>query len=200
VAELGRQARSKSGIRLRQPLPRLVAQVSGISPDYKPLIQDELNVKAVDFDRVPAVQILVKPNLPVLGPRLGAALRDVSSALAEGRFTLLDDGRVQVDGRTFEPEEVLIEKHGLEGWETATADGLLVALDLALDSGLELEGRLNDRIHEVNVLRRESGLALTDRIRLWLPDAELVERYADRIGAETLAVSVEVGELRIEKT
>jgi isoleucyl-tRNA synthetase len=74
-----------------------------------------------------------------------------------------------------------------------------VALDTALDDELLLEARLLDRVHEVNVLRKETGLEITDRIKLWLPDADLVERYADRLAAETLAVSVEAGELRIEK-
>ena len=41
---------------------------------------------------------------------------------------------------------------------------------------------------------------VTDRIRLWLPDADLVDRFGDRIGAETLAVSVETGDLRLEKS
>jgi hypothetical protein len=54
-------------------------------------------------------------------------------------------------------------------------------------------------VHEVNVLRRQSGLAIVDRIRLWLPDADLVERYRERLMHETLAVSVELGDLRIER-
>jgi isoleucyl-tRNA synthetase len=74
-----------------------------------------------------------------------------------------------------------------------------VALDIALDDELLREARLLDRIHEVNVLRKESGLEITDRIRLWLPDVELVERYRDRLMSETLAVELAVGELRIEK-
>jgi hypothetical protein len=51
-------------------------------------------------------------------------------------------------------------------------------------------------------MRKESGLELTDRIRLTLPeaDAELLE-HADWIGRETLAISVDAsaGELRFEK-
>ena len=76
---------------------------------------------------------------------------------------------------------------------------MTVALDMALDDELLLEARLLDRVHEVNVLRKETGLQITDRIKLWIPDAELLERYADRLASETLAVSVEPGELRIEK-
>jgi hypothetical protein len=51
----------------------------------------------------------------------------------------------------------------------------------------------------VNGLRKSTGLAVTDRIRLSLPDAEIVETYRDRLAAETLAVSVEVGPLGLER-
>ena len=77
-----------------------------------------------------------------------------------------------------------------------------VGLDTSIDDALALEGRVNDRIHDINNLRKETGLEITDRIKLWLAadDADLMP-YAERIGAETLAVSVEIGErdLRIEK-
>jgi isoleucyl-tRNA synthetase len=94
---------------------------------------------------------------------------------------------------------VLVERVGLEGWAVASEDGVTVALDTQLDDELRLEGRLLDWIHEVNGLRKESGLAVTDRIRLWVPEREIVERHGDRLAAETLAVSVEVGDLRLEK-
>ena len=98
-----------------------------------------------------------------------------------------------------EPDEVLVERVGREGWAVASDDGVTVALDTALDDELLLEAKLLDRVHEVNVLRKESGLEITDRIRLWIPDEDLIERYRDRLAAETLAVSVELGELRLEK-
>ncbi|MBA3844245.1 MAG: hypothetical protein H0X39_16785, partial [Actinobacteria bacterium] len=64
---------------------------------------------------------------------------------------------------------------------------------------LLLEGRLYDRIHEVNVLRKDSGLEITDRIRLWIPDDDLRARHAERLSAETLAISLDAGDLRLEK-
>jgi isoleucyl-tRNA synthetase len=200
VVELGRRARTTAGLRHRQPLRRLVA--AGAPPGvagHAEEIADELRVKTVEFGEVEASELNVKPNLPVLGPKLGAALRDVRERLARGEFEQLDGGRFQVNGHVLEPNEVLVERVGRAGWAVASEDGVTVAVDLAVDDELLLEGKLNDRIHEVNVLRKDSGLELTDRIRLWLPDAELVERYRDRIAAETLAVSIEAGELRIEK-
>ncbi len=200
VVELGRQARSASQLKHRQPLRRLVvAGAADAARGHADEIAEELRVKEVEFGDVEASELRVKPNLPVLGPKLGAALRDVRERLQRGEFEELDGGRFQVDGHVLEPDEVLVERIGLEGWAVASEDGVTVALDTALDDDLRLEGRLFDRIHEVNVLRKESGLEITDRIRLWIPDEELLGTYADRLAAETLAVAVAAGDLRIEK-
>ena len=141
----------------------------------------------------------MKPNLPVLGPKLGAALRDVREQLQRGAFEELEGGRFQVDGHVLEPNEVLVERVGREGWAVASEGGVTVALDTALDAELLLEARLLDRVHEVNVLRKETGLEITDRIKLWVPDQDLLDRYSERLAAETLATAVAHGELRIEK-
>ena len=84
-------------------------------------------------------------------------------------------------------------------WVVATDGVVTVGLDVTLDDSLRLEARVNDLIRAVQVLRKDSGLEITDRIRLWIPEADLLP-FADRIAEETLAVSVELGpELRLEK-
>jgi isoleucyl-tRNA synthetase len=199
VVELGRQARSTSGRKLRQPLRRLVVQGANGASAHADEIADELRVKAVEFGEVAASELRVKPNLPVLGPKLGPRLREVSAALAEGRFEELEGGRFRVDGHILEPGEVIVERIGREGWVVATDGAITVGLDTTLDDELRLEARLNDRIRDVQVLRKESSLEITDRIRLWIPDAELLA-FAARIAEETLADSVELGpKLRLEK-
>jgi isoleucyl-tRNA synthetase len=199
VVELGRQARSTSGLKLRQPLPRVIVAGSPLAAGYADEIGDELRVKEVVFGDVEASELRVKPNLRVLGPKLGPALPEVRTALAEGRFEELEGGRFQVNGQVLEPEEVLVERIGREGWAVATDGAVTVALDIRLDDELRLEARCNDLIRDVQLLRKESGLEITDRIRLWIPDEELL-RFADHIAEETLAVSVELGgELRLEK-
>src|SRR5581483_10527276 len=123
------------------------------------------------------------------------ALRDVRERLASGDFEELEGGRFQVNGHVLEPDEVLVERIGREGWAVASEEGVTVAIDTALDDELRLQGRLLDLVHEVNALRKSTGLEVTDRIRLWIPHEDLLP-FADRIAAETLAVSVEQGELR----
>ena len=199
VVELGRRARDEARLKLRQPLRRLVAEGASLAASHADEIADELRVRQVEFGGVESSELRVKPNLPVLGPKLGAALNDVREQLKRGKFEELDGGRFRVDGHVLEAGEVIVERVGREGWAVASENGVTVALETVLDDDLLLEGRLYDRIHEVNVLRRETGLAITDRIRLWLPDGDLVDAYGDRIAAETLAVGVEVGDLRLEK-
>jgi len=87
---------------------------------------------------------------------------------------------------------VLVERSGREGWAVASSDGVTVALATGLDDDLLAEGRVYELIHRVNSLRKETGLALTDRIALTIPraDADLLT-HAEWIKAETLATSLE---------
>jgi isoleucyl-tRNA synthetase len=202
VVELGRQARSSSGIKLRQPLRRLV--VEGASLDgHLDEVADELRVKEVELGAVEAVELRVKPNLPVLGPKLGKELGAVRAALAAGEFEELPGGRFRVMGRELEPEEVLVERGGRDGWAVASGDGVVVALDLGLDDELVLEGEAYELIHLVNTLRKEEGFELSDRIVLTVPvtQRELADRHGEWIAREVLATSIDVGEaLEIRKS
>jgi isoleucyl-tRNA synthetase len=203
VVELGRQARSSSGIKLRQPLRRLV--VEGASVDgHLAEIADELRVKDVELGPVEAVELRVKPNLPVLGPKLGKELGAVRAALAAGEFEELDGGRFRVAGHELEKEEVLVERGGREGWAVASGDGVTVALDLGLDDDLLLEGEAYELIHRINSLRKERGFELTDRIVLTVPEAmrELVDRHGGWIAREVLATEIRLagGGLELEKS
>ena len=196
---LGRKARDEARLKHRQPLRRLVVAGAPRAKAHADEIAEELRVREVEFGEVEASELRVKPNLPVLGPKLGGALREVREQLQRGEFTELEGGRFEVGGHVLEPEEVLVERVGVAGWSVASENGVTVALDSTLDDDLLLEGRLLDLIHTVNVLRKDSGLDVTDRIRLVAPDEDVIRIYADRLAAETLAVSVEVGELALEK-
>ncbi len=202
VVELGRQARSTTGIKLRQPLRRLVVEGANLDGHLEE-VADELRVKDVELGTVDAVELRVKPNLPKLGPKLGKELGALREALSSGEFEELDDGRFRAAGHELEPDEVLVERGGREGWAVVTGDGVTVALDLGLDDELVLEGEAYELIHRVNSLRKEQGFELTDRIVLTVPEAlrELADRHGDWIAREVLATEIRVagGELELEK-
>ena len=155
-------------------------------------MRDELRVKELEFGPVEA-ELRVKPNLPVLGPRLGKELGPVREALGRGEFEELDGGRFRVLGHELGPEEVLVERTGREGWAVASESGVTVALETALDAELEREGRMLDLVRLLNSMRKDAGLELTDRIRVTLPEsARELLAYEDRIKAEVLAVEIRV--------
>jgi len=191
VVGLGHQARQAAGIKVQQPLRRLVVEGAPLAAAHRDEIRDELRVKEVEFGAVDA-ELRVKPNLPALGPRLGPELGEVRAALAAGEFEELGDGRFLAAGHELGRDEVLVERAGREGWGVQAADGVTVALELGIDDELDLERRVYELIRRVNTMRKEAGLELTDRIDLVVPaaDAELLE-HADWIKSETLAVSLD---------
>jgi isoleucyl-tRNA synthetase len=203
VVELGRQARGNAGLKLRQPLRRLVVQGAGPAQGHAGEIAEELRVKEVEFGPVEATELRVKPNLPVLGPKLGKELGAVRAALQAGEFEPLEGGGVRVNGRDFTADEVLVERGAREGWALAEDESITVAVTTELDNELRQEGRVYDLTHQLNTLRKELGLALTDRIRVTLPerDADLLA-YENRIKDEVLATEIVVGDVtepQIEK-
>jgi isoleucyl-tRNA synthetase len=206
VVDLGRQARAASRLKLRQPLRELVVEGADRVGGYLDVIADELRVTGARTGHIDATQLKVRPNLPVLGPRLGAEVGAVRKALEAGEFTELEDGGFEVAGHRLAAGDVLVERTEKQGWAVASDEGVTVAFDTTLDDALRREGRVHELVHLVNTMRKDAGLALTDRIALTLPasDQDLLDDPAlrDRIAAETLATSIDVsadGEVRVSR-
>jgi isoleucyl-tRNA synthetase len=192
VVTLAHQARASAGLSLRQPLRRLVVEGGAPVAAHADEIASEVNVKNVEFGVVEA-ELRVKPHLPALGPRLGRELPAVRQALQAGEFEELPGGRFRAAGHELEPDEVLVERLGHEGFAVASADGVTVALDTTLDEELVLEGRVRDLIRQVNTMRKEQGLELTDRVVLTVPaELEPLLRWEEHIKNEVLAVEIRV--------
>jgi len=193
VAELGHRARNEAGLRLRQPLRLLVVEGADGASRHEDVLRDELRVKQIEFGTAEGVSLRVKPNLPVLGPRLGRELAAVKQALETGEWEPLGGGGFLAAGHELGPDDVLVERTGQEGFAVASEDGVTVSLDTTLDDDLRLEGVVYDLIHQVNSMRREAGLELTDRIVLVVPAELGLAQHHDRIKAETLAGRIEPG-------
>jgi isoleucyl-tRNA synthetase len=186
-----------ANIKLRQPLRRAVVRGADLARPHAEEIAEELRVKEVSFDQSTTVEVTVKPNFPVAGPRLGPKIKEVAAALALGDFEDLEDGGVTVAGETLGPDEVQrTEKVVLEGWVIAHDGRVSVAVDPTLDDELVLEGRALELIRSLNEQRKLEDLDLTDRVALTLPGehSDLVAAYRDWIATEVLATSIELDE------
>src|SRR5256886_2568586 len=123
------QARGDAGIKLRQPLARMVVFGAPRAAVHRDEIAEELRVKEVEFEAGGATRVRFKPNLRVLGPRLGKRLPEIRRALEEGRYEL-DGDRIEVDGEVLGPDDVLQEPLAVhEGWVVAADGDVSVELD-----------------------------------------------------------------------
>jgi isoleucyl-tRNA synthetase len=200
IVGLGHSARKQASLKLRQPLRRLVVATADagrralVSRQVEE-IAGELRVKEVEIASQPhaVAHLKATPRLDVVGPRYGPNLPELRRLLAEGSFEVVD-GSLRAGPYVLAPGEFSLEYAPREGWALAQGDGFVVAVDTRLDDELRLEGRVLDLIHAVQRLRKESGLEITDRIVLTIPevDADLLE-HVEWIKGETLAVRIEVG-------
>jgi isoleucyl-tRNA synthetase len=207
VVGLGHSARSQAGLKLRQPLRRVV--VSTADPGRRALVSrqveeiaGELRVKEVEIAERPnaVAELRATPRLDLLGPRFGSNLPELRKLLDEGSFELAD-GNLRAGPFVLAPGEFTLEYAPKEGWAVSQDDGFVVGVDTRLDAELELEGRVLDLIHAVQRLRKDSGLEITDRIVLTLPEeARDLSGHEEWIKGETLAMRIEYGPvLAIEK-
>ena len=213
VVELGRAARNAAAVKTRQPLAEVVVALPEAErravEGLRDVVLDELNVKALRFvgDESEMVAYTVKPNLKVLGPRLGkrlgalqAALKDADAAAlvaelrAAGAVTVMvGEGELRLV-----EEDLLVETGSPEGYQVEADSGRTVALKTAVDDALREEGLARELVHAIQLARKNADLRIEDTIRLTLAlPAELrplVDRHAATIKAETLASELVVGE------
>lgn len=215
AASLGRSARSSADIKLRQPLARARINVGSRQErddlrDLADVLMEEINVKAIDV--VSEVGELVNykllPNNRVLGPRFGRRFPKVRSALmtldpAEAARTLEagDELRVIVDGEEIHlsGDDVLVQTESRGGLAIASDKGVTVAVDTELTPELLQEGYARDIVRTINNMRKEAGLAISDRIHLAYEASGEVDAafssFAEYIKQETLALSLTTGSL-----
>ncbi len=202
---LGRAARNKSKIKVRQPLPELFAVVPGGTSDallseLAPIMADELNVKKVTF--LPSSEKLfsltAKPVFSVLGPKLGkkigAAAETIKNLGTAELLRLKQKGELELvlDGETImvnQGEVEIVEKNP-DGLVGESSGGYAVALDTRLSEALILEGLARELVNKIQNLRKESGFEVTDRIWLSVSGtpavAKALERFGGYIQKETL--------------
>jgi isoleucyl-tRNA synthetase len=223
VVSLGRSARNKASVKVRQPLREIVVRVPSRADEeamrrIEPQVLEELNIKRIELtpDVGDLITYVIKPNFSLLGPKYGKRLGAVREGLAAldpaevaARVQAEQPVSVKVQGENepvdLLPEEIVVETREREGFAVAQEGGLVVALDTELDDDLLREGLARDMVRVINDMRKSAGFDVSDRITTYVtvegPEDEdrrraegALESFRDYIAAETLSSSLVVGE------
>jgi isoleucyl-tRNA synthetase len=204
VASVASSVRKAKKLRVRLPLLKLTVAVDNperLAP-FIDLLADELNVKAVELtDDIAAFgQFELAVNAKLAGPRLGKDVQAAIKAVKAGEAVVNDDGTLTAGPAVLQPEEYSSKLVAAEPeWTAALPDGAgLVVLDGTVTPELEAEGWAKDRIRELQELRKNTGLDVSDRISVVIAVPAEREDWAnvhrDLIAREILATRFEFGE------
>nr|WP_298053596.1 isoleucine--tRNA ligase [uncultured Lachnoanaerobaculum sp.] len=203
IVVLGRAARNSANIKNRQPIGNMYVKAENVlSPFYVEIIEDELNVKAVEFkdDVEEFVSYSFKPQLKTVGPKYGKLLNKIREALAnldghkamqelntDGALNFDFDGEKVVLGR----DDLLIETAKNDNFVTEADNKVTVVLDIRLDDALLEEGFVRELISKIQTMRKEAGFEVVDHIILSQSGndriAEIIKKNEAVIKNDTLA-------------
>ena len=203
IVVLGRAARNSANIKNRQPIGNMYVKAETVlDPFYVEIIEDELNVKAVEFkdDVEEFVSYSFKPQLKTVGPKYGKLLGKIREALASldghaAMKSLNETGSVdfEFDGEkvSLSREDLLIETAKNDDFVTEADNKTTVVLDIRLDEALIEEGFVRELISKIQTMRKEAGFEVVDHIVLSQTGneriAEIIKKNEAVIKNDTLA-------------
>ena len=209
AVSLGRAARSKSQLKVRQPLQAVVvaAPGDGARASLERLdhhVREELNVKELRFvaDESHLVSYEVKGNPASLGPKLGKAMGPVMGAIAQADAADLAKrarrgSAIELAGHSLEREDLDVRTNDRAGFSTAADNSLTVAVTTEITPELAEEGLARELVHRIQNLRRAAGFEISDRIVTYYEGpAEIAAVFvaqAAYISQETLSTRMERG-------
>lgn len=210
LVSLGRSAREDGGIKVRQPLSKVIVdgKYQAVLGDLTDLLKEELNIKTVDFedDLGKFITYTVKPNFKVAGPILGPKVKLLGKAMAAADAAALvaataagEAYAVRVGDDTIDvtPEMVDVRIAAKDGFDVQTDGGHFVILDMALTPALIAEGIARECISKVQQMRKTCDFNVADHIAItYTADAEVaaaLETHEAFIKKETLAEHLTAG-------
>lgn len=212
VSSLVLGIRKKERIRVRQPLqtimvPTLNQTFSDNITHVKDLILSEVNVKELRLLEEGSGVLVksIKPNFKTIGPKYGKQMKSIAALV--GKMTAEDITAIEKNqGWTgdIEGENIVLDLNDFEilaqdipGWLVSTEGGLTVALDITISEELKSEGIARELVNRVQNLRKDSGLEVTDKIRLTIECANEIQvaiaQNEEYVCNEVLATEISFG-------
>ena len=207
IVTLGRGEREKEKIKVRQPLSEILvdSRYEEQIGDMVQLIMEELNVKAVVFEKNmdTYMNYSLKPDFRKAGPVLGGKGKEFGKALAAAdakeviaRLGADDKIVLSLGGEDTEIPGDLIEVRvtAKEGFAVGTDRGVFVILGTQLTPELISEGLARELISKVQQMRKQKNLEMMDNIYIHINCDEeskaAFEEHRDYIMKETLALQL----------
>ena len=210
IVGLGRSAREKAQIRVRQPLNALYVRVPSLAEEealdrLSEQVLEELNIKRLELigSDSDMLSYTLKPQVKILGPKYGplvqkilAKFRALNAHGAQEAAKLLSEAgslNFTVDGQQIEltADEVEVVATARPGFVTAEERGYIVALETTITPQLREEGLVRDLTHFVQDMRKKASFNIEDHIGLALYSnvelAQILQQYGEVLAAETLA-------------
>ena len=203
LSSMGRAARSKAGLKVRQPLAHVLVRLrssdeAALLAQVTPQVRDELNVKQIQpvTDEGDVLEYKVQPNLRLLGPKYGAEVRNIVAALnaanpAEVHHQVRAGNPIALNGVVLEPDEVLVDTLDKDGYAVSNEGGYTVAVSTEVSEALRLEGDARELVHGIQNMRRSADFDIADHIVTYYessPELEaIITTHADYIRQETLS-------------
>ena len=212
IVVIGRACRNAANIKNRQPIGKMYVKAPFEVPEFfKEIIEDELNVKAVEFtDDVRAYSSYsFKPQLRTVGPKYGKQLGGIKAYLSsvDGNASmaeLKEKGALTFDVNGTEvslaEEDLLIDIAQTEGYVTEADGAVTVVIDTNLTEELLEEGFVREIVSKIQTMRKEAGFEVMDKITVSSEGndkiAALLDKNSDTVKAEVLATDIISGEIK----
>jgi isoleucyl-tRNA synthetase len=191
ISSLVLSLRAKEKIKVRQPLQKIMIPVDNQQQKEEllavaNLIKHEVNIKEIELleDASDILIKQIKPNFKALGPKFGKEMRFIAAEVQ--KFTQEDISKIEKDKNisiyinekniTLGLEDVEISSKDIEGWLVANEGSLTVALDVTISEELRKEGVARELVNRIQNARKDTGLEVTDKIKLTLLEDQNLEQ------------------------
>jgi len=191
ISSLVLSLRAKEKIKVRQPLQKIMIPVDNQQQKEEllavaNLIKHEVNIKEIELleDASDILIKQIKPNFKALGPKFGKDMRFIASEVQ--KFTQEDISKIEKDKNisihinekniTLGLEDVEISSKDIEGWLVANEGFITVALDVTISEELRKEGVARELVNRIQNARKDSGLEVTDKVKLTILEDQNLEQ------------------------
>ncbi len=209
IIAIAQRLRNENQIKIKQPLKTMFLNVSdevfNAVTKFENIIKDELNIKQIvrENDNTKFNEEYLSVNFKTAGIVLKGDVQKLKNELLELTNEEMKDvvnqykkGKIsfksfnQLDSELF----VLCFK-AKEEYVISTENDITVVLDITIDKDLMLEGLLRELIRSIQVLRKEAGFKVEDRIIVGLKNSsellnEVIKKYLETIKSEVLAIDI----------